>query len=741
MTTSERCAFEDALDRLCALCGIAAEYTDIWGRTHRVSARTKQALLATMGFVVETEGDLRAALEEQEARPWRQLLPPVLVVRESEAPIPIPVTVPAELAEEPFAWRLMEESGDQREGTFHPSAQEAQALGVVGGASFLRYHFFLPSMPGLGYHRLTLRGKDHEARMTLIVVPPACYQPETLAGGMRIWGPSVQLYALRSQRNWGMGDFTDLQRLVDLAADAGAGAVGLSPLHALFPTAPSHASPYSPSSRIFVNLLYLDVEAIPEFVECAKAQEMVHSPQFQSRLRALRAEDHVNYEAVASAKRQVLEILYRHFRDRHLRQGTDRAKAFRAFQAAGGEALRRFALFEALQEHFHARDPAVWGWPVWPETYRAVDSPTVSTFAREQQERVEFCEYLQWQAEGQLEAAGRRALDRELAVGLYQDLAVGVASGGAETWAWQELFAREARIGAPPDDFNLQGQDWGLAPFIPWRLREAAYAPFIATLRANMRHAGALRIDHVMGLMRLFWVPPGGTPKEGTYISYPFEDLLGILALESRRDQCVVIGEDLGTVPDAVREALKLLGVLSYRLLYFEREQDGRFKPPAEWPSQAVVAVSTHDLPTLRGYWQGRDLALRTALDLYPSDEVRERQVVSRAKDRSDLLAALDREGLLPSGTGRDPDAVPEMTPKLAHAIHRYLARTPAQVMVVQPEDVFGQVEQANLPGTTNEHPNWRRKLSVPLEEWPHDPRWQALAEALRLERGERPLP
>ncbi len=734
MATGESFTYENKLDRLCALCGIATEYYDIWGKLHRVSSETLLATLTAMGLVVETEDDLRAAIEEQEARPWRQLLPPVLVVRESEAPIPIPVTVPAELAEEPFSWELTEESGNQRKGTFHPLAQEAQTLGVAGGASILRYHFFLPSVPGLGYHRLTLRGKDREARMTLIVVPPACYQPEALAERQRIWGPTAQLYALRSLRNWGMGDFTDLRALVDLAEEAGAGVVGLIPLHALFPTAPSLASPYSPSSRIFVNLLYLDVEAIPDYMECAEAQGAVRSPRFQSSLRVLRAEDLVHYEAVAAAKRQVLEILYRHFCDHHLRQGTDRAQAFRAFQAVGGEALRRFALFEALQERFFSHDSTVWGWPAWPGAYRDVDSPAVSDFARERSDRVEFYEYLQWQAAGQLEIAGRRALDRGLAVGLYQDLAVGVASGGAETWASRDLYALEARIGAPPDDFNLQGQDWGLAPFIPWRLREAAYAPFIATLRANMRHAGALRIDHVMGLMRLFWVPPGGTPKEGTYVSYPFEDLLGILALESQRNRCLVVGEDLGTVPDAVREALKLLGVLSYRLLYFEREPDGRFKPPAEWPSQAVVAVSTHDLPTLRGYWQGRDLALRAELGLYPSDEVRERQVISRAGDRASLLAALDREGLL--STPRGGEAVPEMTPALALAIHRYLARTPSQVMVVQPEDLFGQMEQANLPGTTTEHPNWRRRLSVSLEAWPQDPRWRALIEALRRERS-----
>lgn len=298
------------------------------------------------------------------------------------------------------------------------------------------------------------------------------------------------------------------------------------------------------------------------------------------------------------------------------------------------------------------------------------------------------------------------------------------------------MYALEAGIGAPPDDFNLNGQDWGLPPLVPERLRDAAYAPFIATLRHNMRHAGALRIDHVMGLMRLYWVPPGGTPADGTYVSYPLDDLLGILALESQRNRCLVIGEDLGTVPDQVRQALRPLGVLSYRLLYFAREADGAFLRPADYPAQALVAASTHDLPTLRGYWQGHDLDVRRTLDLFPSQEVREQQIVARARDRARLLMALEREGLLPPGLSVHPVAVPDMTPELAAAIHVLVARTPAKVMMIQPEDVLGQVEQANLPGTTDQHPNWRRKLPLNLEEWQSDPRVLALAAALGRELG-----
>jgi len=323
-----------------------------------------------------------------------------------------------------------------------------------------------------------------------------------------------------------------------------------------------------------------------------------------------------------------------------------------------------------------------------------------------------------------------------LRVGLYEDLAVGVDSAGAETWVHQNLYALGVRIGAPPDDFNLNGQDWGLPPLIPDRLAEAAYAPFIATLSANMRYAGALRIDHVMGLMRLFCVPPGNRPAEGAYVRYPFEDLLGILALESQRNRCLVIGEDLGTVPDEVRRALKSMSVLSCRLFYFEREADGRFKATHDYPEQALVAVSTHDLPTLSGYWRGWDLAVRTDLGLFPEDSLREAQIEGRAQDRARILIALERQDMLPNGTGVDPSSVPEMTTELVNAIHLYLARTPCKILTFQLEDIFGQLEQVNLPGTMEQYPNWRRKLPLDLEVLMEDPRIESLARVLRRERG-----
>jgi 4-alpha-glucanotransferase len=322
-----------------------------------------------------------------------------------------------------------------------------------------------------------------------------------------------------------------------------------------------------------------------------------------------------------------------------------------------------------------------------------------------------------------------------MAVGLYVDLAVGAAREGADAWGNPEVIVQQAKVGCPPDPFNMLGQDWAIPPLHPHLLRERAYQPFIAMLRANMRHAGALRIDHVMGLMHLFWIPADGTPAHGAYVQYPFEDLLALVALESQRAQCLVVGEDLGTVPDGFRERMAEANILSYRVLYFERAGD-RYKRPGEYPALALACVSTHDLATLWGYWQGADIHLKQSLDQYPSAKAVEVEKGARVHDRYLLLKALAAEGLLPAG--RDPDNVDglPMDSRLAAALHTYLARSPAQILLVQIDDLMEEEEQINLPGTDTERPNWRRKLSKPVDVLPGMATTRTLEPALRLREG-----
>ncbi|MHB1402539.1 MAG: malto-oligosyltrehalose synthase [Thiobacillus sp.] len=727
------------LDQLCERCGVLPGYHDIWDEFHRTPDATRRALLEAMGLPANSDDEAAASLRALDRREWARPLPPVMVVREPALPHRIAIALPLAEEKQAFRWRLQHESGAEDRGECVPADLEAAGHCELDGRAFVRRMLVLDLAIEPGYHRFLLErtdGQGEPAGMSLIVAPAACYVPPAIQGEGRAWGFAAQLYGIRSERNWGIGDFGDLRNMIEFCAGVGAGTVLLNPLHALFPDAPEHASPYSPSSRSFFNTLYLDVEAIADFAECEEARAMVHAPQFQARLRALRAAAQVDYRGVAEVKKQILECLYEHFRSEHIERDSERAQGFRAFQAAHGEGLRRQALFEALQEHFRAQDSAVWGWPAWPEAYRDPHAPEVDAFCETHLERVEYFEYLQWQATGQLAAAGTRSWELGLGIGVMLDLAVGVAEGGAAAWRRRELYALGASTGAPPDLINRMGQDWGLPPWIPHRLTDAAYAPFIELLRANMRDAGALRLDHVMGLQRLFWVARGLPIAEGAYVLYPFEDLLGILALESQRNRCLVVGEDLGTVPDAVRDALHPMNVLSTRLLYFERQDNGRLQPPKAYPENAVAAVTTHDLPTLAGFWQGLDIDLRDRLHLFPDDEVRNEQVVTRSEDRAQLLVALEGEGVLPPGSGMQPVAFPEMTPELTAAVYTYLARAPSKLLLVQLEDAFGVHEQPNLPGTVEPvYPNWRLKTPLNLEAW-HDSPWlQAILPALRQAR------
>lgn len=708
----------DDLHARAAALGIAAGFHDIHGRWHTPSDDTLRTLVDCL-----ERGPRDSMLD---ARGW----PTVLVRRVARLAEPVALTLVEAGDPARLELGLILEDGTVAAET---ARLEIDAATTSQVARTCRLH--LPPLP-TGYHSLRLHAGGQLLGETLLVVAPGrCFLPAALDDTGRLWGPSVQLYALRSERNWGIGDFTDLRLLLEQWASRGASLVGLNPLHALFLDAPTQASPYSPSSRLFLNPLYLDVERIAERQHCRAVQARTRSPEFLARLQQLRASPLVDYAAVAAVKLEVLALLHADFQERHAKTGDARGRAFERWRQARGVELRRYAVWAALREHFARTAGAPRAWQDWPEEYRDPDAPAVAAFAIEHAAQVDFFEYLQWQSDVQLAELAARARALGMPVGLYGDVAVSVDRAGSDTWAHQDWFAGDATIGAPPDDFSLEGQNWGLPPWYPAALRRSAYAPFIALLRSGMRHMGALRLDHVMGLLRLYWIPPGASARDGAYVHYPLDDLLSLLALESERHRCVVIGEDLGTVPDEVRRALADVGVLSYRLLYFERLDAGDFRPPADYPTQALVAAATHDLPTLAGYWEGGDLALRFALGLFPTDEMRQQQIVARADARARLLLLLERQGLLPAGATADPQSLPQMTPALARALHVLLARTPSKLLLVQLEDVLCMREQVNLPGTVDEHPNWRRKLDLSLERWPQDERFVDLCAALRSER------
>ncbi len=705
---------DPALSELADYCGIEPGYHDIWGVWREAGPDTVRELLAAMGVALDRPGGAQQVLEERIRDEWSKAIPDTVVLRRSALAQGLTLTLPAKVGATTIGWRIAGEDGSRQEGSANvrelPVAEERQ----VGGTRRRAVRVPLPSIP-TGYHHIEVAGDGRPlGQATLIVAPERCFLPETASRGARFWGVVLQLYGLRSERNWGIGDFGDLAEAGAQWAGLGAAFVGVNPLHALYLSIPDHASPYSPSSRLFLNPLYLNVEAMDDYADCAAARELVASQSFEATTTGLRSTSMVDYDRVAAAKTPVLELLYEHFRqnDGAARDdGRGRGRGFESFCREGGEALRRFAVYETLHEHFRQLDINVGSWQQWPQAYRDPASAEVERFAGEHAHRVGYFLYLQWQSAAQLAAA--HAASRHGGIGLYLDLAVSVDRGGADAWSRQDLYALGTSIGAPPDDFNANGQDWGLPPCIPEALKRTGYAMFIQTLRANMASAGALRIDHVMGLARLFWIPGRRGAGEGAYVRYPLEDLLAIIALESERHACMVIGEDLGTVPVQLRHALREWGVLSYRLLMFERDAAGRFSSRPDFPALSMVAFSTHDLPTFAGYWRAQDDDVRAA-----------------------LVDALRTSGALPAGSDARADLPPQALARLCHAVHLHLAKSAALMLAVQLDDVSGAGEQANAPGTPDAAPNWRRKSPRSLEDLRSDPRLAQLCLELGEARG-----
>ncbi|BDA86254.1 4-alpha-glucanotransferase [Aureimonas sp. SA4125] len=554
-----------------------------------------------------------------------------------------------------------------------------------------------------------------------------CALPEAVRQ-RRVWGVACQLYSLRSRRNLGMGDFEDLANFAQIAGQAGAAFVGVNPLHALFMADCGRFSPYSPSTRRFLNPLYIAIDRLsggPDATERLFAE----SPEAFDGLNG----DLVDYPAVGRLKNCLLRDIFA-ARLEKIRADT----SFEAFCAGGGEALRNFALFEAISARMVAAGYHA-GWHSWPEDYQTRDADAVYQFEAEAPDDLLFHLWLQYQAEEQLAEAQKRARSAGMSIGLYLDLAVGVAPDGAETWADPALTVGAARVGSPPDMFNSAGQDWGLAPLSPLALAERDFRPLGDAFDALTRNAGAVRIDHAMGLARLWWIAEGQNSAGGGYVRYPLGKMIDTIAEASQRNNCLVIGEDLGTVPTGFRATMTEAGVLSYRVLYFER-REVEFLPTAAYPEMSLACVSTHDLPTLKGWWLSSDIELR----LETGTQSEERTVETREERRRDrrmLIVALEEAGLLPErfhrvASGEDT-LPPDLTQDLADAVHRFVARAPSLLVTVQVEDMIGAVLQPNLPGTTDQYPNWRIRLEVELEDLAEHAGFQATAEAMREERPE----
>jgi glycogen operon protein len=663
---------------------VGESYTDALGMERIVSAATREKFIAALTVA-----------------PQSGIAPVTRILRDGD-PLTIDITLAAAHWDESMLWTVTDDRGTVRAGTLALRETPVVRFFERDGTTVDTRRITLPFTVSANSYRVTLDVRTFgHAGIDVVAAPRRAYLPRRQG---RIWGIAVQLYTLRSRRNWGIGDFTDLERMCEIAGAAGASLVGINPLHASHRSDPEAASPYAPTSRRFLNWLAIDVEMVPEAAD-PDVQHYIAS--VAEDLAALRAKAFVDYTGVAMVKAPALKLCFAGLRG-------ERTAKFAEFMERGGTALLHFATHETITARY-GRSSAM-----WPAALRAHDPEAIAAFRRSDTRGIEFSMYLQWVAAEQLDDVAATA--KSHGVGLYRDLAVGVESGGAEAWGTSD-YITTASVGAPPDLLNTHGQDWGLPPLSPATLARDGYAAFAGLLADNMVDAGALRIDHAMSLMRLFWIPQGSKPADGAYVAYPFDDLLAILAQESVRAKCMIIGEDLGTVPPGFREKMAANNVLSYRILLFERDASGRFLPPDEYPELALAATGTHDLPPLAGWLEGDDITLHHRLGLITEADVPVIQA-SRTGSVAALMEALRSTG--------DLGAFEESTEALVLGAYRYLARSPARIVMLQLEDALGEHTPVNIPGTNLEYPNWRRRLHDDLETIATDGRLERFASALR---------
>lgn len=703
----------ELVNELAELCGVPAKYVGADNKPVVLTDECRIAPLKSLGFKIGSNKELKKSIEARKAAIWSEVLPPV-AVKHQNSEWALDVRLPEKKLPKKLKLVIDLESGEKLEISRTTSELTVLEKISISGTEIVKLALDLPEFIPLGYHQASLTGALKEESCSLIVVPETCYEPEELLNGGKIWGSGIQLYSVRSRQNWGMGDYRDLNTLVEKLAENGAHYVGLNPVHALYQDNPLHCSPYSPSSRTYSNVMYINPEELPEFAQCKDAQQLVASEAFQARLKEAQAQDYVDYEAAASMKFRVLELLFDYFSAKHLATNSERAQSFKAFCDEQGEGLRRFATFDALFEHFRKKDSMSWGWPCWPKAYQKPDSKEVKAFIKKHEKRIQYFEFLQWVSEEQFAVAQKTADEKGMMVGVYRDLAVGVDRGGADVWSDPGLYCLDASAGAPPDKLGPQGQNWGLPPFNPMVLREKAYKPFIRMIQNNMMDCGALRIDHAMGLFRLWWCPEGQGADAGAYVHYELQDLLGIIKLESRRRNCLVFGEDLGVVPEEIKQALPPAKLYSSMNCIHEQCGD-RYPELNEFKVHSMANMTCHDTPPLKGWWQGQDIDLAEKLGIFsPERAVRERE--ARVHTRKAMINTLASINELPDGVSPWDEHAPEYSRDLMQRITFYLSRSCAQIANIQLEDCMMIDTPVNVPGTSVEYPNWRRRLTHNLE-------------------------
>jgi 4-alpha-glucanotransferase len=704
--------FDDAVVRAAAACSIDLAYWDIFHKEHRISSEGLRLLLGALGWDVSSYESLQSELLRRFEAEIRLPAKKTSVVSESNKVIELTLQRDGSGL---INLAIHLESGREMKEEVEVGALEAVRELSSPTLGVRVYRLRLPGDIPLGYHsvHLTLNGAEL-ASVNIIVCPDRAYLTENLANGGRTAGFNVTLYGLRSDRNWGCGDFTDLKTLAEWAhREVGFSFIGLNPLHSLHNRVPFNTSPYLPLSVYYKNQIYIDVERVPEFARCRWAQALRSSEKMEARIREARDSEYVAYHDVDVLKSGFLKLLYREFK-RSADQ--DRAKAFSDYCQREGDLLQKYALYRALDEILHKQNRNRWTWLDWPPEFQTPNSPACEHFAREYKRTIEYYKYVQFILEEQLNEAQAHTKAIGMSIGLYHDLAVATDSCGSDLWAHGDFYVKGCRVGAPPDDFSPNGQDWSFPPPNGHAHNADGYRLYRESIRKIVRSGGALRLDHVMRLFRLFWIPAGMPAARGTYVRDNASDLMGILALESVRSNNVIIGEDLGTVTDEIREMLARYRILSYRVFYFERNRDGFFTPSSQYPRQALVASSTHDLATLTGFWTYRDIEARRSAGL-ADEQGYWQQRRDRDLEKQRMLDILHQENLVPPNMERDASKIGEVTGDLHNGVIGFLAQVPSMILLLNQEDLTKETEQQNLPGSTAEYPNWQRKMKVRIED------------------------
>ncbi|WP_427131683.1 4-alpha-glucanotransferase [Pseudarthrobacter sp. S9] len=695
------------LRELAAAHGVGTSYWGWDGVERSVSGSTLQSVLAALGVPADGPEEMQRSLREARLAPWRRILPPVLVQREGQE-VHVDVHVPH--GGTVTVW-IDAEDGSRHEATQRENRDvPADVDGVLTG----RATFAVPDHLALGWHTLRADADGTLAECPLVVTPRQLGTTGLLAG-RRNWGLTAQLYSVRSSRSWGIGDFADLADIATMSGQEGAGFVLVNPLHAAEPAPPVEDSPYLPTTRRFFNPLYLRVEEIPEYGYLDAAGRAEVARQAGQLYPASRSAELLDRNASYGAKLAALELIFQ------VRRGPARARAFAVFCAEQGQGLDDFALWCALAEKL---PPSA---PEWTGAAAAPGTPYCTEQRAQLADRIEFHRWLQWCCDRQLESAQHSAGQAGMEIGVIHDLAVGVKLGGADAWTLSGVLARGVTVGAPPDIFNQQGQNWTQPPWHPARLAESGYAAYRDMLRTVLRHAGGIRVDHILGLFRLWWIPEGAGPERGTYVYYDHEALIGILALEAQRAGAIVIGEDLGVFEPWVRDYLAERGIFGTSILWFEHDAAGPI-PPERYRQQCLTSVNTHDLPPTAGYLAGEHVTLRESLGLLqrPVDEER----AEAAAEQEAVLALVRERGLLPDADHTDVRGTVE-------ALYAFTALTPSSLLGVALVDAVGETRTQNQPGTSTQYPNWCIPLAgadgpVLLDGLPDDPGFRSLVGTVR---------